>query len=822
MVPRLFTPAKIRTETRIMLQPTRLASRVGKQEEQTRRVPMTVLRLSEAADAWDLLKGGRGTGPVLIFAAAADPDALAAVRTLTALLRADLVRYEVHPVSGYGHLARIFRVLLAGNGNVEPRAVLCVNCGAKVDLERVLRLREGLMGVGVEDEGDTGIVESDVSVFVIDSHRPYHLKNVNSERVFLFDDDDLFSHADLPLDVDWEDEWGNVSDHDLSDDDSLAASSGGSGYEGSSSESDFESEGAVGNEGSDDGAARSGGEEDEVEDGQSVAESQGDDSDKRKPFLSLGKEKKTAKAKRQRPVRENAQNKHRQGPGTAASPGTDEDDDDDLDTESGDDGVGGDGVEDTLATEEDVVVFDNEDDHVGGTDPETEEPREGTGRARRKRTRSLQRGEYAQRKKTSGRRQRRKRQKPRRRVDPEVAEKEALRDYYANSTLAMSSACLSHNLASTMRRSDLATLWMAIVGVTSQYLVAAVPEDLYKDAVAYFRTQIASLSPVVGSRGGAEESRQENVGYAAVCSEQVTQSLSSSTELRLDLVRHWTLYDSLLYSSYTITRLAAWRQTGKRRLLELLATLGIPLKESKQKWCYMRSECKSALDNRLTRVINRFDLGQDIQYDSFVRTMPGHRGSMSAADVVHGISALLELDNSGVADRAGRARSSLQDRFWRAYDALDPRRTSLLESGLDLAIMAQKLAADIGGDVIERRKFVPSGPFRYVFLRDQQCKEILAHPLLLRRLALFLIDALARQGAKDKPFIVLAPDVARSVWLAVATTTVGQQDDFGHRFQRAAERNGSQIVYDGFDSAVCEIQDGQEIEFVRFLHDIMR
>lgn len=36
-----------------------------------------------------------------------------------------------------------------------------------------------------------------------------------------------------------------------------------------------------------------------------------------------------------------------------------------------------------------------------------------------------------------------------------------------------------------------------------------------------------------------------------------------------------------------------------------------------------------------------------------------------------------------------------------------------------------------------------------------------------------------------------------------------------------AARNGSSVAFDGFDAAVVEVADGQETEFIRFLHDVM-
>lgn len=665
-----------------------------------------ILPLSNAASSWDHVlsagSGGGGGRPVLVFAAVPDADALVAARTITALLRSDLVPYEVHPVGGYADLQAKFEDLVRGDAACNPRAALCINCGAGVDLAAVL----GLGGNEIEKEG--------VKVFVFDSHRPYHLRNIASESVFMFDDhQDFFDTSGLPFDLGWEDEWGVVEDV----------------------ETDAESE-----DESDSGS--SSGEEDENSEG-----------------------------------------------------------------------------------EEDDVQFDgNKDEGEGEEGDETP--------AGRKRRRSERR---------KRRRTRRRRSKP----EVSAAEREerrVLQEYYAAAPHGMASASLAHNLAKLLRKASVETLWGGIVGSTCQYLTGVVVRAEYDDAVGYYRAQIAE---VLGSGGTADDGGEEgpvaNAGYGGMGVGRNGHGIVPSTEFRLDLVRHWTLHESLMCSSYTMTRMAAWRQTGKRRLQELLATLGIPLAESKQRWCYMKQECKMALDDRLARSVRRFDLGKDIQYDSFLRILPGHRGNISAADVNYAIAALLELEHAEVvtgisgtdiggagagqgfgAQGVDEIALALKVRFWRAYDALDFHRSSTgLSLGLELAIMAQKVSASVAGAVLEHKQYIAAGPFRYVFLRNFQGATIFAHALLLKRLAHFLIEALVRQGAKDKPFIVIAPDLSRGVWLAVAVMTAGTRNDFGMRFRKAAEKNGSTIAFDGFDSCACEIADGQETEFIRYLHDIM-
>lgn len=756
---------------------------------------MVAIPLRESGDAWDLLRGGLASfssaflvshnisnstaanngGPVLIFTASADPDALASVRTLTALLKADLIRYEVHPVDGYVEMQDKFQILVTGDAAIQPRAILCVNCGAMVDVSTILQLERS-------DIRDV----TDARVLIIDSHRPFHLRNINSERVILLHDSDTFDTVNLPISFNLEDQWGNVLDSHSID--------GESSDSDSASQSDSESDLS------------------DYIDRDDVTRS-ANDSLSRAQIVSED----TATHD------ESNDFKHPIAAGSARADYVGDRNDKDQDISQGSSGNQpprvNDAVEDYLDDiEKDDVAFDERGtDYQEDSDDDDVQIRRGT---RKRHQNDLLEEEAARRKRHRARHRKRRQQKRTIEPDVEQEEKKRLQEYYSNANVATSSACISHGIAMLMRRGNQDSLWMAILGMTSQYMTSSIVEALYEDQSAFCREEVKLLQPNAAEDDGT--SNVQNVGYVPSCTGAALQRIAQSVELRLDLLRHWSLFESLQNSSYTATRLATWRQTGKRRLLELLATLGIPLPDSKQQWCFMKHKSKIALEKHLRNAILRFDLGDRIQYDSFVRTLPGHRGDISAADFVHAVTALLEVDDSKWSLRpSSTGRLSAVDRFWRAYDALDTKRVNLLLDGLEMAMFVQRLTAEIGGDVIERKKFVPSGPFRYVFLRDEQHKEFLTQPILLRRLALFLNMALLRQGAKEKPFIILAPNVARDIWIAVAATTCTQRNDFGHRFRKAAERNGSTVTYSGFDSSVCEIKDGQEIEFVRFLHDVM-
>lgn len=61
------------------------------------------------------------------------------------------------------------------------------------------------------------------------------------------------------------------------------------------------------------------------------------------------------------------------------------------------------------------------------------------------------------------------------------------------------------------------------------------------------------------------------------------------------LLDHWSLYDSMLYSNYLITKLQLWQDRGLDRLHEFIHTIGISLQEAKQLFKYMTAESQKKL-----------------------------------------------------------------------------------------------------------------------------------------------------------------------------------------------------------------------------------
>ncbi|CEO97713.1 Cell division control protein 45 [Plasmodiophora brassicae] len=144
---------------------------------------MLVLR-NELADAWaDVRKAAASASPVLLFVNI-DCDSICACHILTSLLRMDHLLYKVVPVASYDDLLRS-----VGAVDDAVKSIIMINCGANINLKAELPPRD------------------DLHVYVLDSHRPYHLTNVHPNNTSIVCLDGSIEPPAFP------------SDDDLSDDD---------------------------------------------------------------------------------------------------------------------------------------------------------------------------------------------------------------------------------------------------------------------------------------------------------------------------------------------------------------------------------------------------------------------------------------------------------------------------------------------------------------------------------------------------------------------------------------------------------------------------
>ncbi|EXK94258.1 cell division control protein 45 [Fusarium oxysporum f. sp. raphani 54005] len=294
-----------------------------------------------------------------------------------------------------------------------------------------------------------------------------------------------------------------------------------------------------------------------------------------------------------------------------------------------------------------------------------------------------------------------------------------LHQYYkVGSSFSEPLSSMMYSLASDLGRADNDLLWLSIVGVTSMELygrssagIAAPVRQSDKSRPTgwlgargarirqEFRDEVRRLNPPELANGRVAA---ENAGVIPTTARNPEDTgIRLSPEPRFLLIRHWSLYDSMLHSPYLFSRLKTWSEAGIKRLHKLLAKMGVSLAQCKQSYTHMDMMLKRELRAKLLKYGSLYNLDEmvpSVDTDGkdragakdgwgFVRSW-GWRATLSAQDVGVVIGALLEVgkhvqnpDLAVIASQAGRdaeeeAEFAAQgeewiERFWEAYDALE-------------------------------------------------------------------------------------------------------------------------------------------------------
>jgi cell division control protein 45 len=364
-----------------------------------------------------------------------------------------------------------------------------------------------------------------------------------------------------------------------------------------------------------------------------------------------------------------------------------------------------------------------------------------------------------------------------------------------------SGAMLMYELAAQEAAETPHVLWLAILGLTEHYLQ-------HRCTAKQYVKQLDTL------RQAAATSNDRSLRF-------------EQYEYHFVLHRHWSLYESMLHSPAVACRLAIWSESGRRRLDQLFAKMGFALQQCKQKFSVMSNTIKERLPEALETYAADFGL-IDVTFPSFVK-MLDNKLQLSAADCVHVVAALLEAgggrpDGGGApVDPAAAGDESVRN-FWRAFDALGVRvKWDLVAQGLGVAVGLQQAVVREGVDMLLKKIIVRYGPFRYAVLHDSANLDVFSHPLILTRLALFLLESLKRPGKPSKPLVVCALNRTRGTYLilgvtAAAPSTRAKRNDFGVSFLQAAKITGATICFHSFDSSVIEVPDRDHTRFIELLH----
>ncbi|MCJ1477455.1 hypothetical protein MMC13_006126 [Lambiella insularis] len=724
------------------------------------------------------------SSPPVLLLVALEPDALCACRILTALLKRDYIPHSIVPVSGYGDLARV------GEGQVQPMrtqnggtggTVICLGVGGLVDLGSILGLE-----ATEEDEDATGGVE----IWVVDARRPWNLGNVfggKPAELSVLSEVNGNARTKAPDVIHGEIQRhykpgrggiivyddGDISEELVSEKEAYFQLDQLPPIDDDGQESD----------GSDSGSDSDGG----------VALDGGTPSKKRKSWSDREDDENSEDDARPRQRRRS--NSEDASPPTPSRPRPHGQ----LSTSN----IASNGRSRSVSPSVQITLpsRDGPDDYKA------------TRRNRRRLLRLKRKYEAV------------------------------LHSYYAlGASYSEPISSLIYSLAGIMGREDNDSLWLSIVGVSSLELYGrsmtgvGVSTTLEAGGSAgwggergelirqVLRDEVRRLNPPDPNDTRGEIARGETSGVIPTTARSPTDtSIRLSPEPRFLLIRHWSLYDSMLHSPYLASRLHLWSDLGRKRLHKLLAKMGVSLNQCKQSYTHMDMDLKKVLRQRLLKYAPLYGLGGLVPPSTnsgrgregwgFVRSW-GFKACLSATDVGVIVGAILEVGKAGahngptgyggwdgrklekkeLVDEEGKLEGEeYVERFWNAYDALED--VEALKSCLPAAQHLHRAILRTGSSILAKHQIRHLRAFRMAVVKDGPDVLLFTHPGALTKLALWVGEAIAEQeketgkGGKGTPLVLAALNEARGVYIVVGTGSGGGVVDWEGRRERAERRD---------------------------------
>lgn len=417
--------------------------------------------------------------------------------------------------------------------------------------------------------------------------------------------------------------------------------------------------------------------------------------------------------------------------------------------------------------------------------------------------------------------------------DLRSAHEKVLQEYYSLGTsYSEPISSLAYSLASELGREDNDLLWLAVVGVTSLELSGHTSTGL---GTPHSKVEVTSnrhhqnwrtdrsartyalLRDEVRRLNAPTTDRRSIFSSKPVVTSASDSSIQLVADPRFMLLRHWSLYDSMLHSPYLAARLHVWNESGVKRLHKLLAKMGISLNQCRQGYAHMDVNLRATLRERLLKYANMYGLDElvpngegNATYEQegwgFLRTW-GWKTQLSAVDVGTIVGAILEVVNPQVpsagadvlltqttdAQEIEDRSEALLTKFFAAYDALSPRYPDRLLTAVPKAQQLMRSIMRTGSSLLSKHQIRHLRAFRMGVVKDGPDLALFANsPGALVRLALWVGEAVA-VSEKDKkgtdsatPLVLAALDEPRGTYVVVGTGGgIGGGEDLETRKEKA-------------------------------------
>ncbi|XGW17158.1 hypothetical protein V3C99_002065 [Haemonchus contortus] len=382
--------------------------------------------------------------------------------------------------------------------------------------------------------------------------------------------------------------------------------------------------------------------------------------------------------------------------------------------------------------------------------------------------------------------------------------KNILWKYYENAWYSISSAVRMLELAAALNKATPEFLWVAAVGLNSQWTDRVITIEAYHDVcIDRMRPFIQRFSP---RNSGAKADDLLRVSF--------------EKELPLAMYSHWSLYRAMAVNEYFSCKTRNWTQKGDSEVKHLLANLGLTLNETRQKFEAMNS-------TRRKEVIQTLEKEMTPSFASFIAHF-GYSSRVSAADVARGLAARLESPRRiPLVERFESARGILRC-FMKCHQDYGP-----LVKCFDLYKMGLESVWSLVAAAVNQQEILPIGPF-FLHTSTNPCDEIMDSRHFLFLFTTFLQRAFCSvRRSRDrttKPFVVsqaLAGDmqgwhiVTGVMPLDTVYTDAQLMSFMGRAFERAAEQAHLDVRRDNFDPNVVLVRSEDRSRFFDLLQAVM-
>ena len=163
-------------------------------------------------------------------------------------------------------------------------------------------------------------------------------------------------------------------------------------------------------------------------------------------------------------------------------------------------------------------------------------------------------------------------------------------NYYRFNSYSLNSSGVMYNVAKMTHKNDNDMLWFAIVGLTDQFVHDKINRDQYITQILSFQDEVTnpyrsktnladgrSLSRHCPNNGACYDYREPHVAESTILKHRQQGHIQPDTEYQFELLKFWTLYDSMKYSRYFATKLEILMDKSENYLKNKLVKMGIPL-----------------------------------------------------------------------------------------------------------------------------------------------------------------------------------------------------------------------------------------------------